>query len=90
MNLCYDLVLLLKQRMELGLDTCFGTVIIRRGGGGVEGGRWGVKLFLLAVLRHIILLADDLQTCRVMKESKRNRKAVVNQVEIVGILGRVS
>lgn len=49
-----------------------------------------MKLFLLAVLRHIILLADDLQTCRVMKESKRNRKAVVNQVEIVGILGRVS
>ena len=74
---------LLKQRLKLGLNTFFCTVIISsRVGGGEE-----VKLFFSSVTA-CILSADDLQACRVMKESKRNCKAAVNQVEIVGILRR--
>lgn len=57
----------------------------------MEGaGKWVLELFLLAVLEHIMLLADDLKTCRVMKERERSHKAVVNQVEFVDDLGTVS
>lgn len=77
LTLCCDLVLLLKQRMKLGLDTCFCTVIISDRAG-FSGGKVGVKLILLAVLRHTayVLSAEDLQTCRALKESKSNCKAL--------------
>lgn len=81
LDLCCDLVLLLKQRMKLGLDACFCTVITsgRRFFGG-ETVRGAVVSF--SSVMSCILLADDLQMCRAVKESKSNCKAV-NQVEML-------
>lgn len=54
--LCCDLVLLLKQRMKLGLDTCFCTVIIN--GKGILG----QEVVSFNSVTAYVLLADDPQT----------------------------
>lgn len=82
LNLGCDLVLLVKQRTKLGLDTCFCTVINSGRLCGVFWAGIGGEVVFFSSVTAYILLAHNLQSCRAMKESKINCKAV-NQVEML-------